>query len=102
MTGQQLKEKLKILGIKPSDIASNLNKTKQTIGEWFEYKTVSTDKLEQLCDIYNLKINDFYIDTKYDCKDTPAIKTSVERYLLEELEKYKKLYLELKTKQDIK
>lgn len=65
MTGKELKNILSNFGLKNTEIAKKLNKTPQTIQGWFNYQNVNTSILEEICDVYNMKINDFYIGTKY-------------------------------------
>lgn len=65
MTGQDLKARFKKLGVTQADIAKQLGITTPSVAAWFKYQNVSTKILEDLCDILDLKINDFYLDTKY-------------------------------------
>lgn len=65
MTGVELKNKIQEFGIKKADIAARLSVSPQSISSWFTYKKVSTGILEDLCRLYEKKINDFYKGTPY-------------------------------------
>ena len=88
MSGEELKAKMKLLGISQAEIARRLNITTPSITAWFKYQSVSTKTLEDLCDICGVEIDFFYGGTKYlTTTNSSSKQQQVPRYLYEDLKK---------------
>lgn len=60
MTGEQLKNKLNVLGISQAEASRRLGVSSQSLNQSLEAKDVKTGLLENLCEAFNLNMGAFY------------------------------------------
>lgn len=65
MTGEELKNKITREGISITSLAKMMGTSQQNLSNKLATDSVKTGLLEEICNVLNMKINDFYVGTIY-------------------------------------
>lgn len=63
MSGEQLKRILKKMQVKTKLLAEKMHVSPQNISDIYKRKNIGSDKLEEICRVLDIKINDLYKET---------------------------------------